>query len=86
MVMGCVVSVYLDKRGPVVGLWVAPVTLVLGTGTVQPVQTQAVSLMLQCTHRPDVHCSYAGTRCKRPGLISITVLHNRLLSQFSPTE
>ena len=55
MVMGCVVSVYLDKRGPVVGLWVAPVTLVLGTSTVQPVQTEAVSLMLQCTHRLDVH-------------------------------
>ena len=55
MVMGCVVSVYLDKRGPVVGLWVAPVTLVLSTGTVQPAQTQSVSLMLQCTHRPDVH-------------------------------
>ena len=55
MVMGCVVSVYLDKRGPVVGLWVAPVTLVLSTGTVQPAQTQSVSLMLQCTHRLDVH-------------------------------
>ena len=55
MVMGCVVSVYLDKRGPVVGLWVAPVFLVLGTGTVQPVQTEAVSLVLQCTHKPDVH-------------------------------
>ena len=55
MVMGCVVSVYLDKRGPVVGLWVAPVTPVLSTSTVQPVQTEAVSLMLQCTHRPDVH-------------------------------
>ena len=33
MVMGCVVSVYLDKRGPVVRLGVAPIPLVADSGT-----------------------------------------------------